>query len=48
MINPLRAATSSFERLSANRFFADKPVFVNLLKSPGIDSHPDGIDSWAP
>jgi hypothetical protein len=23
-------------------------VFVNLLSSPGIDSQPGGIDSWAP
>ncbi len=23
-------------------------VFVNLLRSPGNDSHIDGIDSWAP
>ncbi len=25
-----------------------EPLFVNLLKSPGIDSQPGGIDSWAP
>ncbi len=23
-----------------------EPVFLNLLRSPGIDSQPDGIDSW--
>jgi hypothetical protein len=25
-----------------------EPEFVNLLRSPGIDSQPGGIDSWAP
>ncbi len=25
-----------------------EPVFGNLLRSPGIDSQPGGIDSWAP
>jgi hypothetical protein len=25
-----------------------EPVFLNLLRSPGIDSQPGGIDSWAP
>jgi hypothetical protein len=25
-----------------------EPVFVNLLRSPGIYSQPDGIDSWTP
>jgi hypothetical protein len=25
-----------------------EPVFVNLLRSLGIDSQPSGIDSWAP
>jgi hypothetical protein len=25
-----------------------EPVFVNLLGSPGIDSKPGGIYSWAP
>jgi hypothetical protein len=25
-----------------------EPVFLNLLGSPGIDSQPGGIDSWAP
>jgi hypothetical protein len=25
-----------------------EPVFENFLKSPGIDSQPGGIDSWAP
>ncbi len=25
-----------------------EPVFVNLLRSPGIDSQPVGIYSWAP
>jgi hypothetical protein len=24
-----------------------EPEFVNLLRSPGIDSQPDGINSWA-
>jgi hypothetical protein len=24
-----------------------EPVFVNLFRSPGIDSQPGGIDSWA-
>ncbi len=27
---------------------ATEPVFVNLLRSPGIDSQPGGIDSRAP
>jgi hypothetical protein len=25
-----------------------EPVYVNLLRSPGIDSQLGGIDSWAP
>jgi hypothetical protein len=25
-----------------------EPELVNLLRSPGIDSQPGGIDSWAP
>ncbi len=25
-----------------------EPVFVHLLRSPGIDPQPGGIDSWAP
>jgi hypothetical protein len=24
------------------------PDFINLLRNPGIDFHPSGIDSWAP
>jgi hypothetical protein len=25
-----------------------EPVFLNLLRGPGIDSQPSGIDFWAP
>jgi hypothetical protein len=25
-----------------------EPIFVNLLRRPGVDSQPGGIDSWAP
>jgi hypothetical protein len=28
-------------------FLYPEPEFVNLLRSPGIDSHPDRIDSLA-
>jgi hypothetical protein len=28
--------------------WGSETVFVNLLRSPGIDSQPGGIDSWAP
>ncbi len=28
--------------------FSPEPGFGNLLRSPGIDSYPGGIDSWIP
>jgi hypothetical protein len=34
-------------RIFINMFGAE-PEFVNQLSSPGIDSQPGGIDSWAP
>jgi hypothetical protein len=30
-----------------NKWKKSAPEFVNLLRSPGIDSQPSGIDSWA-
>jgi hypothetical protein len=32
----------------SKRCNSPEPVYVNLLRSPGIDSQPGGIDSWAP
>jgi hypothetical protein len=26
---------------------SSEPVFVDLLRSPGVNSQPGGIDSWA-
>jgi hypothetical protein len=46
-------STNQYKRVipveyQSSHLISAEPVIVNLLRSTGIDSQSDGIDSWAP